>query len=123
MGGNSADLMSESEGIHGTSTHDIRGLPPPTRRLRANDGADSLSASRPSFFAADLCLARLRSMSAISRAQPLSRILAGKAGGTSLLGHGCALAPDQTRRAARDRRRIPPALTEGMASDQRPRLT
>src|SRR5262245_9385213 len=123
MRGNSADSMSESEGIHGISTHDIQGLPPPTRRLRSHDGADSLSASRSSLLAADLCLARLRSVSAISPAQPLSRVLAGKAGGTSLLGHGRALAPDQTGRAARDRRRVPPALTQRTASDQRPLLT
>src|SRR6266487_2531115 len=113
--------MSESEGIHGISTlcrqrPGIQGFPPPTRRLRSNHGADSLSASRPSVLAANLCLAGLRSVSAISRAQPLSRVLAGKAGGTSLLGHGGALAADQARRAAHDRRRVPPALRGGSAA-------
>src|ERR671922_1447358 len=108
--------MSESEGIHGISATRNQGVPiqrfpPPARRLWPHHGANPLPPPRSSVPAADLCLAGLRSVSALSGAQPLSGVLAGEARGTSLLRHGGPLAADQARGASRDRRRVPFALT------------
>src|SRR5215471_16008285 len=109
--------MSESEGIHGISA--IRGqsisrFPPPTRRLRPNHSANPLPTSRPSILAADLCLAGLRLVSPLSGPQSVPGVLAGEARGTTVLGHGCALALDQARRATLDQRRVPVALTTSL---------
>src|SRR5262245_6101638 len=114
--------MSESEGIHGISA--IRGqsiprFPPPTRRLRPNHSANPLPTSRPSILAADLCLARLRLVSPLSGPQSVPGVLAGEARGTTVLGHGCALALDQARRATLDQRRVPVALTTSLDRQMR----
>src|SRR5262245_45177720 len=118
--------MSESEGIHGNAainsqTNGLQRLPPPARRLRPHHRTNSLSASRPSVAPADLCLAGLRPVSAVSGAQPVSGVLARKARGTVVLGDRRALAPDQARGAARHRRRISFALTS--VADARPALS
>src|SRR5262249_24124376 len=120
------DSMSESEGIHGNAainsqTNGLQRLPPPARRLRPHHRTNSLSASRPSVAPADLCLAGLRPVSAVSGAQPVSGVLARKARGTVVLGDRRALAPDQARGAARHRRRISYALTS--VADARPALS
>src|SRR5581483_3718542 len=78
--------------------------------LRADDGADSLSHAGSSFVAADLCLAELRSVSEISCAAGLPRLLAAEARGTAALRHRGAFPADQARRAARRRRRVQIAL-------------
>src|SRR4029077_4012952 len=110
--------MSESEGIHGISATWNQGIrvqrfPPPARRLWPHHGADPLPPPRSSVLAADLCLAGLRLVSAISGAEPLSGVLAGDARGTALPRHGGPRAADQARGVARDRRRVPFALTRG----------
>src|SRR5215510_9206041 len=108
--------MSESEGIHGISTTGTKSsglprFPPSARRLWPHHSADPLPAPRPSFPAANLCLAGLRLVPAISGAQPLSGVLAGETRRTTLLGHGRPLATHQARRVACDQRRVPSALT------------
>src|SRR5262249_5899925 len=89
----------------------FQGLPPPARRLWSDHGANPLPTSRSSVPAADLCLAGLRPLPAVSRAQPLSRLLAGDARGAAALGHGRACPPDQAGRNPLHQRRIPSALT------------
>src|SRR5258708_13704413 len=54
----------------------FQGLPPPARGLWSDHRANPLSASRSSLSAADLRLAGLRPLPEISRAQPVSRLLA-----------------------------------------------
>src|SRR5947209_19674448 len=107
--------MSESEGIHGNSNgpkrNGLQRFSPPGRGLRPHDRANPLSAPRPSLAPPDVCLAGLRSVSAVPGAQSLPGVLARKARGTPVLGGRRALAPDQARRAARNRRRISFALT------------
>jgi hypothetical protein len=52
-------------------------------------------------------------------AQPIPGVLAGEARGTTVLGHGCALALDQARRATLDQRRVPVALTTSLDRQMR----
>src|SRR5262245_34448848 len=104
--------MSESEGIHGISAtwNCDQGFPRSARSLRPHHGANPLPAPRSSFPAADLRLAGLRLVSALSGAEPFSGVLAGEARGAALLRYRRPLAADQARGAALDRRRIPFAL-------------
>src|SRR5229473_1201946 len=103
--------MSESEGIcHGIQERCIQRFSTPARRLRSDDGANPLPASRSSLLAANLRLAGLRSLPAISGAQPLSGVLAREARGTALFGDGRPFAPDQARRNPGGERRVPAAL-------------
>src|SRR5882757_4237256 len=103
-------MRSSNGGKHGLAGWGFRGLPEAGAGLRADDGANSLSHAGSSLAAADLCLAELRSVSEISGAEGFPRLLAGKAGGAVVLGHGRAFQADQAGRAARGRRRVPAAL-------------
>src|SRR5205807_8107855 len=78
--------------------------------LRADDGANSLPHAGPSLVAANLRLAKLRSVPEISGPEGLPRVLGRKARRPIVLGHGGAFQADQARRAARRRRRVPAAL-------------
>src|SRR5262249_358471 len=83
----------------------------PARRLRPHDRANSLSAARSSVLAADLRLAGLRPLPALSGAQPLPRLLARNLGRPLALGDRRALAADQAGRDQGNQRGIPAALT------------
>src|SRR5689334_9237533 len=89
----------------------FRRLPEAGKRLRADDGADSLPHAGSSLAAADLCLAELRPVPEISRAPGLLALLAGKAGRPAVLGHRRAFQADQAGGASRRRRRVPSALS------------
>src|SRR5262249_39318574 len=88
----------------------IQGLPPPARRLWSDHGSNPLPTSRSSLSAADLRLAGLRPLPAISRAQPLSRLLVGAARGTVALSQGGESPPDRAGRNPLHQRQIPSAL-------------
>src|SRR4029079_7702695 len=87
--------LHEPCGLHG-GWHDFESFPFPradgecfrcrrlqdtARRIRTEDRRNTLSSSRSPMAAAKLCLAELRSLPEFSRAERLSRLLAGKAGG------------------------------------------
>src|SRR3974390_2132865 len=97
---------------HGLAGWDcFRGFPETGAGLRSDDGADPVSDAGSSLAVADFCLAELRSVSEISRADGLSAFLAAKTRRSLVLGHGRPFQADQTGRTARHRRRVPPALT------------
>src|SRR6478609_1639237 len=89
----------------------FRRFPETGGRLRADDGANSVSIAGSSLALTNLCLAELRSVSEISGAAGFFGLLAGKARGPAVLGHGRAFQADQAGRAAHRRRCLPPALT------------
>src|SRR6185436_16067661 len=101
--------MEVWHGVAGWSC--FRGFPEAGAGLRADDGANSVSDAGSSLIAADLCLAELRSVSAISGAAGLSGFLAGKTRWPVVLGDGGALEADQAGRVARRRRRVQAALS------------
>src|SRR3989304_3864857 len=103
--GNFVRLNGGRDGFDG-----IERLSEAGRRLRAHDRAYPVSASRSSLAAAVLCVAGLRSLSAISRAATLPRLLAGKAGRAAAFGRGCALQADQAGGVEGDQRRVQAAL-------------
>ena len=87
-----------------------QGLQAPAPGVRVDDGANPLSAARSSFPAADLCLAGLRSVPEIPRAQSVSSILAGNPRGTAAFGDCRAFAADPAGRNSLGERRVRPAL-------------
>src|SRR5882757_6241011 len=99
-------MRSSNGGWHDVAGWCFRRLPETGAGLRADDGADSLPDAGSPVFAANLRLAELRSLSEISGAEGFSRLLAGKAGGTVVLGHRGAFQADQAGRTARRRRRV-----------------
>src|SRR5215470_3436228 len=104
-------MRSFNGGWHGLAGWGcFRRLPETSAGLRSDDGADSLSDAGSPVVAADLRLAELRSVSEISGATGLSRLLAGKARGAAVLGDGGAFAADQAGRAAGGERGFPSAL-------------
>src|ERR1700742_1968147 len=103
-------VRSRNGGSHGFAGWGFRGLPETGAGIRADDGRNPLSLAGSSLAAADLCLAELRSVSPISGAAGLSAVLAGEARRAVVFGPCRALQADQARRAARRRRRVPPAL-------------
>src|SRR5271154_5109495 len=72
-------MRSLNGGWHGFAGWGFRGFSEAGAGLRADDGADSVSNAGSSFIAADLCLAKLRSVSEFSGAEGFSRLLAAKA--------------------------------------------
>src|SRR6476660_3149837 len=68
----------------------FRRFPETGGRLRADDGANSVSIAGSSLALTNLCLAELRSVSEISGAAGFFGLLAGKARGPAVLGHGRA---------------------------------
>src|SRR6201998_3974860 len=105
-------MRSSNGGWHGLAGWGcFRRFPEAGSRLWADDGADPVSDAGSSLVAADLCLAELRSVSEISRADGLSALLAAKTRRSVVLGHRCAFQADQAGRTARHRRRVPFALS------------
>src|SRR5689334_13208803 len=90
----------------------FRRLPEAGAGLRADDGANPVSDAGSPVVAADLCLAKLRSVSEIPRAEGFPRVLAGKAGWPAVFRHGRALQADQAGRTACGGWRVQAALRE-----------
>src|ERR1700736_5326788 len=103
-------MRSSNGGWHGLAGWGFRRFPETGAGLWADDGADTVSDAGSSLASANLCLAKLRSVSEISGAEGFSQFLGEVAGGTVVLGHGSAFQADQARRTARRRRRVPAAL-------------
>src|SRR5215208_6779305 len=76
----------------------FRRFPEAGAGLRADDGANPVSDAGSSLIAADLCLAKLRSVCKISGAQGFSRLLAGEARWPVVLCDGGAFQADQACR-------------------------
>src|SRR5258708_22712 len=76
----------------------FRRFPETGAGLRADAGANALSVAGSSLAVTNLCLAELRSVSEISRAERLPGLLAGKARRPALFRHGGALQADQAGR-------------------------
>src|ERR1700722_19587912 len=104
-------MRSLNGGWHGFAGWCCRGLSEAGAGLRADDGANSLSHAGSSLAAADLRLAKLRSVSEFSGAEGFSRLLAAKARGTAVRRHGRAFQANQAGRTARGRWRVPAALS------------
>src|SRR5258705_3576522 len=82
--------------------------------LRADDGATPVSDARSPVVAANLRLAKLRSVSEIPGAEGFSGVLGGKARRTAVLRHRGAFQADQAGRTARRRRRVQAALSRAI---------
>src|SRR3954469_19163032 len=104
-------MRSSNGGWHGLAGWGcFRRFPEALSGLWSDDGSNSLSNAGSSLVAADLCLAKLRSVSEVSGAEGFSQLLAGKAGRSAVFGHGGPFQADQAGRAARRRRRVQAAL-------------
>src|SRR3981189_417034 len=103
-------MRSSNGGWHGLAGWGFRGFPETGARLRADDGANSVSHARSSLAFANLCLAKLRSVPEFPGAEGLSLLLARKARRPAVRRHHCAFQADQACRTARRRRRVPAAL-------------
>src|ERR1700744_2420950 len=103
-------MRSFNGGLHGLAGWCFRRLPETSAGLWTDDGADPVSVAGSSLAASDLRLAELRSVSEISGAEGLSRVLAGKAGRAVVLGDRGAFQADQAGRIARGGRRVQVAL-------------
>src|SRR5260370_21413716 len=101
-------MRSSNGGWHGLAGWGFRGFPETGAGLRADDGANSVSDAGSSLAAANLCLAKLRSVSEFSGAEGFPLLLGAKARRAAVRGHRRALQTDQAGRTARRRRRIPP---------------
>src|ERR1700722_3499555 len=103
-------LRSSNGGWHGLAGWGFRGLPETGAGLRADDGGNFISDAGSPLSAANLCLAKLRSVSEFSGAEGFSRLLATKARRTAVFCHRCAFQADQAGRTSRRRRRVPAPL-------------
>src|SRR4051794_5771366 len=104
-------MRSCKGGWHGLASWGcFRRLPETGAGLRADDGRNSLPDAGSSLAAPDLCLAELRHVSEISRADGFPGVLAEEARRAAILGHRRAFQADQAGRAARGGRRVPAAL-------------
>src|ERR1700737_5250897 len=103
-------MRSSNGGWHGLAGWGFRGFPETGAGLRADDGANPLSDARSSLITANFRLAKLRSVSELSGAEGLSRLLAGKARRPVVRRHRRALQADQASQTARRRWRVPAAL-------------
>src|SRR5471030_344360 len=103
-------MRSSNGGWHGLAGWGFRGLSEAGAGLRADDGANSLPDAGSSLVAANLRLAKLRSVPEISGAEGFPLVLGGKTRRTVVLRDGGPFQADQARRTARRRRRIPAAL-------------
>src|SRR6266702_264361 len=105
-------MRSLNGGWHGVAGWGcFRRFPEAGLGLRADDGANSLPDAGSSFAAPDLCLAELRSVPEIPRAERLPGVLAGEARWPAVFRHGCAFQADQAGRTARRGRRVQAALS------------
>src|ERR1044072_697507 len=87
--GHHVKCASENGGWHGLAGWGcFRRFPEAGAGLRADDGGNSLPVAGSSLAAAVLCLAELRSVSEISRAEGLFGVLAGEARRSPVIGHG-----------------------------------
>src|SRR6476620_488367 len=105
-------MRSSNGGWHGLAGWGFRGFPETSAGVWADDGANSLSPAGSSLAAANLRLAKLRSVSEIPGAERLSRLLGGEARRAAVLGHRRAFEADQAGRTARGRRCVSAALNE-----------
>src|SRR3984957_19140755 len=103
-------MRSSNGGWHGLAGWGFRRFPETGAGLWADDGANSLSNAGSPLAASNLHLAKLRSVSEFSSAEGFPLVLAAKARGTPVRGHGRPFQADQACRTARRRRRIPAAL-------------
>src|SRR6266849_1955409 len=104
-------MRSLNGGWHGVAGWGcFRRFPEAGAGLRADDGANSVPDAGSSRALTDLCLAELRSVSEIPRAQGFFGLLAGEARWPALFGHGGAFQADQASRAPRRGRRVQAAL-------------
>src|SRR3954471_9554242 len=103
-------MRSSNGGWHGLAGWGFRGLPETGAGLRADDGGNPVSDAGSSLAAANLRLAKLRSVSEFSGAEGFPLVLAAKARRPALCRHCCPFQADQTSRTARGRRRVPAAL-------------
>src|ERR1700733_4951513 len=105
-------MRSSNGGWHGLAGWGgFRRFPETGAGLWADDGANSISYAGSSLAAANLRLAKLRSVSEFSGAEGLPLVLAAKARGTPVRGHRRPFQADQAGRASRHRRRVPAALS------------
>src|SRR6266404_8126171 len=100
-------MRSSNGGWHGFAGWGFRGFPEAGVGLWSDDGANSLSDAGSSLIAANLRLAKLRSVSEFSGAEGFSLLLGGKARRPAVRCHGRAFQADQARRTARRRWRVP----------------
>src|ERR1700676_5604382 len=105
-------MRSSNGGWHGLAGWGFRGFPETGAGLWADDGGNSLSDARSSIIAANIRLAKLRSVSEFSGAEAFSLVLAATARRPALRRHRRPFQADQTRRAPRRRRRVPVALRD-----------
>src|SRR6185295_19977930 len=104
LGSPPREMRSSNGGWHGLAGWGcFRRFPEAGAGLRADDGANSVSHAGSSLAVTNLCLAELRSVSEISGAEGLSRVLGRKAGGPAVLGDGGAFQADQAGRTTRGR--------------------
>src|SRR5258707_14768245 len=94
-------MRSSNGGKHGLAGWGFRGFPEAGAGLRADDGADFISDAGSCLTAANLRLAKLRSVSEFSGAEGFSLLLGGKARRPAVRCHGRAFQADQARRTAR----------------------
>src|SRR5260370_38618339 len=104
------EMRSSNGGKHGLAGWGFRGFPEAGAGLWADDGTDFISYAGSPLTAADLRLAKLRSVSEFSGAEGLSLLLGAKARRPALRCHRRAFEADQARRTARRRWRVPAAL-------------
>src|ERR1700730_4771870 len=105
-------MRSSNGGKHGLAGWGFRGFPEAGAGLRADDGADFISDAGSPLTAANLRLAKLRSVSEFSGAEGFSLLLGAKARRPAVRCHRRAFQADQARRTARRRWRVPAALSE-----------
>src|SRR5712671_158097 len=103
-------MRSSNGGWHGFAGWGFRGFPEAGVGLWSDDGANSLSDAGSSLIAANLRVAKLRSVSEFCGAEGFSLVLATKARGPAVRRHRRALQADQACRTARRRRRVSAAL-------------
>src|SRR5580698_11414913 len=100
-------MRSSNGGWHGLAGWGFRRFPETSAGVWADDGANSLSHAGSSLAAADLRLAKLRSVSEFSGAEGFSQLLAAEARGAAVRRYGRAFQADQAGRTARRRWRVP----------------
>src|SRR6266403_2426099 len=103
-------MRSSNGGWHGLAGWGFRGLSETGAGLRADDGGNFVSDAGSPLFAANLCLAKLRSVPEFSGAEGFSFLLATQARRTAVFRHRGAFQADQTGRIAHCRRRVSAAL-------------
>src|SRR3954454_14576360 len=103
-------MRSSNGGWHGLAGWGFRGLSEAGAWLRSDDSGNPVSAARSSLAAANLRVAKLRSVSEFSGAEGFPLVLAAKAGRSAVRGHRRPFQTDQACRTPRGGRRVPAAL-------------